>query len=357
MAVVNLSAPSGYFGSDATLLSAGSGTVAVTLADSVTGSTGPGTYEVGLVSNQSDVFGTGVAGPAIHVIKGTFPGDRRILRGWQFTVDESGNVVGSRDIRTYGGIGTAAIQNGAVTKVKLAGDLLFTDLADVQISPASLVNGQVPTWNGTALKWQAVAGSAARFDSLADTNFTDGSVPDGAYPKFVASTGKWVASTTIGLLRSLSDVTVSASPPTNSLLQWNGGSWVAGNSGQHIYVASGVPASTTGAAYDLYINSANGDLYQKSADGVTWTLVTNIQGPQGIQGIQGNPGIQGATGAASTVAGPAGGGVPPGLTWTTGIGAPTSIQPVGSFYSRADGAVGTTLYVSHGNGSWGAVNA
>lgn len=354
MAVVNLTAPSGYFGNDVTLLSAGTGTVAVTLADSVTGETGPGTYEVGLVSNQLDVFGTGTAGPAIHVIKGSFPGDRRILRGWQFTVDETDKVIGSRDIRTYGGISTSAIQNGAVTKVKLAGDLQFSDLADVQINDATLVNGDVPTWNATDHKWEAVIGAAARFDSLADTNFTDASVTDGSFPKYSAATGKWVTSTSIGYLRSLLDVTVSATPPTGALLQWNGGTWVAGNDGQRIYVGSGVPSSGTGVAYDLYINSVNGDLYQKGGDGVTWIVVANIQGPQGIQGIQGNPGIQGTPGAASTVPGPAGAGVPPGLTWTTGIGAPTSTQPVGSLYSRADGAVGTTLYVSHGGASWSA---
>lgn len=44
-----------------------------------------------------------------------------------------------------------------------------------------------------------------------------------------------------------------------------------------------------------------------------------------------------------------------GPTWTTGSTAPASTQPVGSLYSRVGGAVGATLYVSRGGGTWAAV--
>jgi hypothetical protein len=44
-----------------------------------------------------------------------------------------------------------------------------------------------------------------------------------------------------------------------------------------------------------------------------------------------------------------------GPTWTSGYGAPASTQPLGSIYSRRDGAVGTTLYVSRGAGVWNGV--
>jgi hypothetical protein len=44
-----------------------------------------------------------------------------------------------------------------------------------------------------------------------------------------------------------------------------------------------------------------------------------------------------------------------GPTWTTGSGVPSSTQPVGSLYSRVGGAVGATLYVSRGAGTWAAV--
>ena len=55
------------------------------------------------------------------------------------------------------------------------------------------------------------------------------------------------------------------------------------------------------------------------------------------------------TGLALTI----GGGTGP--TWTTGSAAPASAQPVGSLYSRVGGAVGATLYVSRGGGTWAAV--
>lgn len=45
-----------------------------------------------------------------------------------------------------------------------------------------------------------------------------------------------------------------------------------------------------------------------------------------------------------------------GPTWTTGIGVPSSTQPVGSLYSRTDGADGSRLYVSAGEGAWNAVS-
>jgi hypothetical protein len=42
-------------------------------------------------------------------------------------------------------------------------------------------------------------------------------------------------------------------------------------------------------------------------------------------------------------------------SWTHGTGAPTATQPLGSLYSRDDGGVGSTLYVSRGSGTWNAV--
>jgi hypothetical protein len=44
-----------------------------------------------------------------------------------------------------------------------------------------------------------------------------------------------------------------------------------------------------------------------------------------------------------------------GPTWTSGSAAPSATAPVGSLYSRVGGAVGATLYVSRGSGTWAAV--
>jgi hypothetical protein len=44
-----------------------------------------------------------------------------------------------------------------------------------------------------------------------------------------------------------------------------------------------------------------------------------------------------------------------GPTWTTGTAVPTANAPIGSLYSRANGTVGATLYVSRASGTWAAV--
>lgn len=44
-----------------------------------------------------------------------------------------------------------------------------------------------------------------------------------------------------------------------------------------------------------------------------------------------------------------------GPTWTQGAGVPGATAPVGSLYSRTGGAIGSTLYVSRGGGTWLAV--
>ena len=44
-----------------------------------------------------------------------------------------------------------------------------------------------------------------------------------------------------------------------------------------------------------------------------------------------------------------------GPTWTAGAGVPVAVQPRGSIWSRTDGGVGTTLYVSQGAGTWNPV--
>jgi hypothetical protein len=44
-----------------------------------------------------------------------------------------------------------------------------------------------------------------------------------------------------------------------------------------------------------------------------------------------------------------------GPTWSTGSAVPNATAPVGSLYSRVGGALGATLYVSRGGGTWAAV--
>jgi Collagen triple helix repeat (20 copies) len=104
----------------------------------------------------------------------------------------------------------------------------------------------------------------------------------------------------------------------------------AGTPGEVWFTGSGAPADTTGIVGDWYLNSANGDYYEKTA-ATTWTLRGSLRGPQGIQGIQG---IQGPAGADSTVPGPQG---------EQGIQGPQGVQgPIGpsGITTRGDLAVG-----------------
>ncbi len=60
------------------------------------------------------------------------------------------------------------------------------------------------------------------------------------------------------------------------------------------YAAAGVPTPELGSNTDLYLNTTNSDIYQKTAD--TWVFQVNIKGEQGIQGNPGEPGENGIDG-------------------------------------------------------------
>lgn len=66
----------------------------------------------------------------------------------------------------------------------------------------------------------------------------------------------------------------------------------AGAAGEKWFTGSGVPAGTlAGSAIgDWYLNSANGDYYEKTAS-TTWTLRGNLEGPQGPAGAGFNPAV------------------------------------------------------------------
>jgi len=83
------------------------------------------------------------------------------------------------------------------------------------------------------------------------------------------------------------------------------------------YSGAGAPAGATGIVGDWYLNTTNGDVYEKTGASA-WTLRGNIRGPQGIQGIQGIQGPTGNTGATGAD-GPQG---PQGPTGATGSQGP-----------------------------------
>jgi hypothetical protein len=120
------------------------------------------------------------------------------------------------------------------------------------------------------------------------------------------------------------------------------------------------PATALGKVGDWYLNTATGDIYEKTATAV-WTSRGSIRGPQGVTGAPGAPGAQGAQGlpGATGPQGPQGAAAtvnasaynqgaystfitPVATTWTTlpiGLGGGETIDPPGSFVRNADGSV------------------
>lgn len=80
-----------------------------------------------------------------------------------------------------------------------------------------------------------------------------------------------------------------------------GAQGLPGVAGEQWFAGAGVPSSGVGAINDWYLNTTNGDFYEKTS-GTSWTLRGNLKGPTGNTGAQGSQGPQGATGSQ----GPAG---------------------------------------------------
>jgi hypothetical protein len=105
----------------------------------------------------------------------------------------------------------------------------------------------------------------------------------------------------------------------------------AGTPGEKWFTGSGAPSGATGIVGDWYLDSANGDYYEKTGASA-WTLRGNLRGPQGATGPQGNPGPSGAS------------------TFTSGTGAPSAATGVdGAIY--LDTASGR-LWGPKASGAW-----
>lgn len=108
------------------------------------------------------------------------------------------------------------------------------------------------------------------------------------------------------------------------------------------------PMAATSTLIGTHAGNIPGGLAMAAAWGIDFSAVTfsggTIRGP-GFQ-VNGSGIVTAASVQCGTTAGP---------TWTTGSAAPAAVAPVGSLYSRTGGAVGATLYVSRGGGTWAAV--
>ena len=93
-----------------------------------------------------------------------------------------------------------------------------------------------------------------------------------------------------------------------------------GGGGSVWYTGSGAPSSGLGVNGDFYLNSTNGDVYEKITG--TWTLIMNITGPAGPAGVVGS-------------------------VWRTGSGVPSNSLGVdGDYYLRTSN--GDVYYKSGG---------
>ena len=88
----------------------------------------------------------------------------------------------------------------------------------------------------------------------------------------------------------------------------------AGTAGSKWYNAAGAPSAGTGVTGDYYLNSTNGDVYEKQSGG--WTAIGNIRGPQGTAGSGGSGGT--------------------GSVWYDGAAVPSSTTGIdGDYYLRS----------------------
>lgn len=92
----------------------------------------------------------------------------------------------------------------------------------------------------------------------------------------------------------------------SDVYQKSGGSWsvitnikgdagTGGAAGNTWYTGAGVPSGGTGADGDQYLRTSNGDVYLKS--GGSWSVSMNLTGPTGATGATGATGSTGSTGS------------------------------------------------------------
>jgi hypothetical protein len=105
------------------------------------------------------------------------------------------------------------------------------------------------------------------------------------------------------------------------------------------YVDNGSPSNTLGNNGDLYLDSLNADIYQKSAGSWGSPLLN-------IQGLQGDPGPTGSTGATGNM-GPAGSNGINGSVWRSDTGTPSNGLGIdGDYYLNT--STGDVYYKSSG---------
>ena len=91
------------------------------------------------------------------------------------------------------------------------------------------------------------------------------------------------------------EANIKGSAGTNGTNGTNGSNGSAGAPGAVWRSGSGAPSNGTGIDGDFYLNTANSDVYQRSAG--TYSVVVNIKGSTGAAGADGSDGADGLPGA------------------------------------------------------------
>lgn len=122
--------------------------------------------------------------------------------------------------------------------------------------------------------------------------------------------------------------TFSQAGGTRNFTPWQQGGGGGVGDGSRWLTGSGVPGAGVGDVGNFYLDSVDGNYYEKVSD-TSWALRGSLKGPQGEDGIQGIPGLKGDTGDT----GPQGPDGEPGAKWYTGVAAPDAgLGIVGDLY-------------------------
>ncbi len=203
MAQVRVNNPSGFFnGTSLVQYGTPGATTLVPLIDSVSSATGDGQYEINFVSNELLVYGSGVNGPNIHVVKLTnglaSPYDTRVLKMHTFTV-VNGSIAGNRDVRNLGGVGNNNVMDGAFSTTKLdPATFMLQNLTDCSVVDLTTTNGYVLTYDASSGKWLAAAPSGGGGGITPPTAIVFNTVAGGSsfQPYGGATAAKYFVSTT-----------------------------------------------------------------------------------------------------------------------------------------------------------------
>jgi hypothetical protein len=194
--------------------------------------------------------------------------------------------------------------------------------------------------NGTAIDAPTMNGV---FSDL-QTAITGSTAADGQTP----ITGNW----NFAGYNLTNILTLTATAAAFTAASTSGGMTV----GNQLKVTAGGALIAGGAAVTGGANIANG-LVVTGGAGITGntTITGTLGGLTGFTIVSGGAAITGDSFVAGKLNVSGALEVGGGPTWTVGTGAPASTEPRASIYSRTDGGVGTTLYVSQGGGTWNPV--